>query len=273
MFPSYLLALREGLEAALIIGIVVGALHKTNHTTLMAPVWWGLGTAALLSAAAAVFLTHWGLGMEGTASAAFEGATMLVAAALLTWMLFWMQRHAPDLQQTVTRQAAHAVQRGKAGALFGLAFFAVLREGLELALFLTAAAFTSTAAHTALGALLGLATAAALGWALFTTTLRLDLRRFFQATTVLLFLFAAGLVANGVYEWNEIGWIPVGVERLWNTSALVSDTSLVGSTLHMLFGYRASPSLSALLAYGGYIVAVALGLWLTRRPPLHADTP
>ncbi len=271
MFPSYLLALREGIEAALIIGVVLSALRKTGQAALVSAVWWGVGSAALVGAGAAFLLTRWGLTLEGHASAAFEGATMFAAAGILTWMLFWMKGHAADLQRTVTQRVAAAAGQGSARALYGLAFFAVLREGLELALFLSAAAFTSTAAQTASGALLGLATAALLGWALFTATLRLNLRRFFQVTTVLLFLFAAGLIANGVHEWNEIGWIPAGVEHLWNTAGLLRDASPLGSVLTALFGYRASPSLSAVLAYGGYMATVAAALRLTRRPPAHPD--
>jgi len=272
VLPSYLLALREGLEAALIIGVVLGALRKTGRSALAMPVLWGIGVAAALSTAAAILLTRWGLEMEGKAGLAFEGATMLIAAGILTWVLFWMKSHASTLQRTVASRVAAAAGRGNAGALFGLAFFAVLREGLELALFLTAAAFTSTAAQTASGALLGLATAVVLGWALFAATVRMDIRRFFQVTTALLFLFAAGLVANGVHEWNEIGWIPVWVEHLWNTGAVLSEASPLGSVLKALFGYRAAPSLSVVLAYGGYAGLVAAGLWLTRRPPERSNT-
>ena len=266
MFPGYLLALREGLEAALIIGMVLSALHKTGRRALASAIWWGVGSAALVGVGVAVLLTRWGLTLAGHAGAAFEGATMFAAAGILTWMLFWMKGHAADLQQTVAQRVAAAAGQGNARALYGLAFFAVLREGLELALFLSAAAFTSTAAQTAFGALLGLATAAGLGWALFTATLRLNLRRFFRVTTVLLFLFAAGLVANGVHEWNEIGWIPAGIEHLWNTATLLREASPLGSVLTALFGYRASPSLSAVLAYVGYIAAAATGLRFTHRP-------
>jgi high-affinity iron transporter len=248
MLSAYLLSLREGIEAALVIGIVLGALRQIKRRDLNAPVWSGAGIAALLSTGAAVLLTFLGLELKDPAEAIFEGLTMLLAGGLLTWMIFWMSRKAGAFRNNLESGVARASLGGK-WSLFGLAFLAVLREGVELALFLTAAALTSSAWQTVTGALLGLATAALLGWSLFTTATHLNLQRFFSVTGILLVFFAAGLVARGVHELNDAHWIPTIVAHIWNASRILSDQSAPGQALAALFGYNESPSLTETLAY------------------------
>jgi high-affinity iron transporter len=267
LLSSYILSLREGLEAALIIGMVLGALRQMHRQDLSASVWLGAGSAALLSLATAVLLTRLGLELKDPAEAIFEAITMLLAAGLLTWMIFWMSKQARHLKSNLESGVQAASRTGK-WSLFGLAFLAVLREGVELALFLAAAAFSSSAPQTAPGALLGLGSAALLGWFLFASTLRLDLRRFFQVTGVLLIFFAAGLVAHGLHEFNQLGWVPSVIEHIWNINRILPDQSAFGQVLAALFGYSASPSLTEALAYTGYFGVVLVALWagLSRRP-------
>lgn len=260
MLPSLLLALREGLEAALIIGIVLGALRKIERTDLNATVWRGAGSAALLSVLTAIALNMVGASLEGTAEEIYEGITMLLAAGVLTWMIFWMQRQARTIRSDLEGDVRRAILQNGGGALFTLAFLAVLREGVELALFLTATALTSSAQQTLIGALLGLAIAMVLGWMLFASTVRLNLRHFFQVTSALLLLFAAGLVAHGVHEFNEVGWIPPIIEHVWNTNPILDENSTVGMLLKALFGYNGDPSLSEVIAYVVYAAAVATAL-------------
>jgi high-affinity iron transporter len=259
MLPAYLLSLREGIEAALIVGIVLGALRQMRRTDLSLSVWTGVISAVAISVLVAVVLTTLGLSLEGPAEPIFEGVTVFLAAAVLTWMIFWMSKHSRQIKgelEAGVRQAAFETgQRG----LFLLAFFAVVREGIELALFLAAAVFASSELQTIVGALLGLFTAVLLGWSMFATTVRLDLRRFFQITGILLILFAAGLVASGIHEFNEVGWIPKIVGHVWDLSPILSETSLAGQILKTLFGYNASPSLSSVISYGIYFVAVWFG--------------
>jgi high-affinity iron transporter len=259
MLPAYLLSLREGIEAALIVGIVLSALHQMRRTDLSLSVWIGVISAVAISLLVATVLTILGLSLEGRIEPIFEGVTVFLAAAVLTWMIFWMSTHSRyikgDLEAGVHRAVVETGQRG----LFLLAFFAVVREGIELALFLTAAVFASSELQTIVGALLGLFTAVLLGWSMFATAVRLDLRRFFQVTGILLILFAAGLVASGIHEFNEIGWIPEIVGHVWDLSLILSETSLAGQILKTLFGYNASPSLSSVISYGIYFVAVWFG--------------
>ena len=264
MLPSFILSLREGLEAALVIGIVLGSLRQMQRRDLVISTWLGAGCAALLSVAAALLLTHFGLEMKDPGEAIFEGLTELLAAAILTWMIFWMARQSrtmkTDLEGSVRQASA-----GGGWSLFGLAFVAVLREGVELALFLTAAVFASTSTHlTLLGALLGLATAVLLGWLLFKSTVRLDLRRFFQVTGILLVVFAAGLVVRAVGELVIAGWLPPLIDHLWDLGKVLSEDSLLGQSLGVLFGYTASPNLVQMLAYLAYFIAVLVGLQLNR---------
>lgn len=260
MLPSYLLSLREGLEAALIIGILLGALRKLNRAGLAPVVWGGAFSAAALSLLAALGLNAIGARLEGSVEVVFEGVTMLLAAGVLTWMIFWMRRQARTLKGELEADVRKATMQSGRRALFVLAFIAVLREGIELALFLTAAALTVGNQSTLAGAALGLGTSILLGWSLFASIVKLDLRRFFLVTGALLILFAAGLVAHGVHEFNEIGWIPALVEHVWDVNFVLDEQSFVGQILKALFGYNGNPSLSEVLAYVAYFAGIGLAL-------------
>jgi high-affinity iron transporter len=266
MFASFLLALREGLEAALIVGIVLGALRKIHRSNLSSSVWQGVFAAVGVSALAGLALTWMGAAFEGRAEEIFEGITMLAAALLLTWMIVWMQRQSAHLQKELESGVARAsAGQGNRWALFWLSFLAVGREGLELVLFLAAARMATSAFQTYLGALLGLAVAFALGWAFFASSKRMSLRLFFNVTSVLLVLFAAGLLAHGVHELNEARVIPPVIEEVWNINPILDEKHPVGQLLTALFGYNGNPSLTELLAYGVYFIS-AWAYW--RKAPL-----
>lgn len=260
MFASLLLSLREGLEAALIIGILLGTLKKIQREDLSPTIWAGTLSAAFLSLLAAIGLNAMGVAFEGEAEEIFEGITMLLAAGVLTWMIFWMARQARNLKNELEADVRKAALQTSKTPLFSLAFLAVIREGIELALFLTAATFASDSRQTLIGAVLGLALAIALGWGLFKATLRLNLQKFFQVTGFLLLLFAAGLVAHGVHEFNEVGWIPAIIEHVWDINHILNEKSTLGEILKALFGYNGNPSLSEVLAYVVYFIGISLGL-------------
>ena len=272
MFASLLLSLREGLEAALVIGIVLGVLAKLNRTDLNQTVWRGAFAAAALSLGAAAGLNLLGMEFEGQGEQIFEGLVMFLAAGVLTWMIFWMQRTAGNLKREIEAKTRSAVRGQGGAALFALAFLAVFREGIELALFLLAVQQTSNPLQVLAGAALGLAGAAALGWMLFRSTRRLNLRSFFRVTNVLLIVFAAGLVAYGVHEFNEAGIIPAIVDPLWDINPILSDKSQVGLVLKALLGYNGNPSLTEVLAYLGYVGVVA-ALVFRRKPVALAAAP
>src|SRR5829696_3648627 len=278
MLPTYLLSLREGLEAALIIGIVLGAVNKIRRTDLVPTVWLGTLSAVGVSILTAFILTTFGMSLEDPGEAIFEGITMLIAAGILTWMIFWMGKQARFLKSELEAGVNKAAASAGKSAVFWLAFVAVVREGIELALFITAAFFagnqggvTSDIIQTLVGTILGVGTAALLSWTLFATTVRLDLRRFFQVTGFLLILFAAGLVAHGVHEFNEVGWIPSIVEHVWNLDAVISESSLAGQLLQTLFGYNSSPALTEMITYVLYLAIVSI-LWRRDNKPRVAAT-
>ena len=216
MLPGFLLSLREGLESALIIGIVLGVLHKIQRPDLKTFVWGGSVSAIILSIAAAVLLIKLGAELEGTAEEIFEGIAMLLAAGILTWMIFWMRAHTDTLKTDLEANVRQATLRSGMGPIFLLAFLSVVREGLELVLFLVAAQMTSDGLQTLFGALIGLGTATLIGWIIFATTRNLPLKRFFQVTNMLLILFAAGLVAHGIHGFNEAGIIPPIIDHVWD---------------------------------------------------------
>jgi high-affinity iron transporter len=262
MLAGFLLALREGIEAALIISIVLGMLRKMQRPDRVRVVWLGVAGAALISVGVAIILNVIGAEFEGAAAQAFEGLTMLFAAAVLTWMIFWMQKQGRQIQQGLEADVREALSGGQTVALFSVAFLAVLREGIELALFLTAVNFSTPIVGGEapilgwLGGILGLIAAAILGWLLYESAIKLNLRRFFQYTSIVLILFAAGLVGSAVHEFNELGWIPAVVEHVYDLNPIVPTTSTAGEFLKALFGYNANPSLTEMLAYIAFFVVV-----------------
>ncbi|HEY79703.1 MAG TPA: iron permease [Caldilineae bacterium] len=260
MLASTLLALREGLEAALIIGVIIGALYKLGRGRLIPAVWMGTAAAGLLSFLAALILYRFGMSLEGSFEKVFEGATMLLAAGVLTWMIFWMKRQSAGMKSALEAEVSAAGEQTPFRSLFFLAFITIIREGIELSLFLTAAAFSQGGMQALLGAALGLTAAAVLGWLLYASSLRLNLQAFFNITSVLLLIFAAGLVAHGVHEFNEIGWIPAIIDPIWNMNHILDEKSALGEILKALFGYNGNPSLTETLAYVSYIAVIAIAL-------------
>lgn len=257
MVASFLLSLREGLEAALIIGIVLGVLTKFHRPGLKKKVWYGVAAAILMSLLSGGLLNLLGVQFEGRGEAIFEGVVLLLAAALLTWMVFWMQRSAETLKSDLEQKTRKVADQQDNRALFSLAFLAVFREGIELALFLMAVQQTANPFSVLTGALIGLMAAVLLGWGLFSSTRRLNLQTFFRVTNLILILFAAGMVAYGVHELNEAGIIPAVIENVWNINGLLDEKSTIGLLLKAMFGYNGNPSLSEVLTYLLYLGGIS----------------
>jgi len=276
MLASALITFREGLEAALVVGIVLGYLRKMGHSEQQRHVWWGVIAAVAVSLAAALGLQAVGAGFEGRGEEIFEGVTMLLAAGVLTWMIFWMQSQSRQIRGRLEADVEQAITRRGSRGLFFLAFVAVVREGIETALFLGATVMSTSPGETLIGGLLGLVVAVVLGWLVFTASVRLDLGGFFRVTSALLLLVAAGLVAHGVHELQEAAVLPVVVEHLWNLNPVLSETSTAGTMLKSLFGYNGNPSLLEVVSYAVYGLTVGLlliarsGLPATRTRPARA---
>jgi len=259
MIASALLSLREGLEAALIIGIVLGVLRKSGRPDLNRPLWAGVISAFILSIIAALVLRAVDEELEGKTEQIFEGVTLILATGVLTWMIFWMRSQSRSMKSQLESHVNKVTSLGGSGGLFFLAFIAVLREGIELSLYLTAASLTLTGIQTLVGAVSGLVIAGLLGFLIYTSALRLNLQRFFQITGVLLILFAAGLIAHSVAEFNEAGIIPAVISPIWNLNPVLNDHSVIGTIFSTLFGYHGSPSLTEALGYASYVL---ITLWL-----------
>jgi high-affinity iron transporter len=200
--------LREGFEASLIVGIVLAFLNRAGRREAFWPVWLGTLSALAISVAAAVVLFAVGAELEGRSEALFEGVGMLAAAGLLTWMIFWMRRQARTIRRELEQQVEHALATGSALALALVAFVAVLREGVETALFLFGSVEGANKLVASTSAAIGLALAVVLGYLFYRGSARLDLRRFFTVTSVLLLLFAGWLVVSGLEELSEAGVLP-----------------------------------------------------------------
>ena len=257
---AFVLSLREGLEAALIVGILLGALRRFGRDELGRFIWSGVAVAAGLSAAVAVGLVTAGIELDGRAEQIFEGVMLILAAAFLTGMIFWMQRQGATWRGSLAADVQASAATG-GWAMFAVAFLAVAREGIELALLLVATALQGSFAATGLGVALGLGVAVGFGTLLYRGVLRLNLAVFFRITNALLLLFAAGMIGLAAHELIEAGQLPAIVEPLWNFNLILSDQSAPGALLRSLFGYNSAPTLTEALAYLAYLGAIGWALW------------
>lgn len=264
MLPSLLLTLREGLEAALIVGIIFGILRRLERQDLRGLAWTAIAAASGLSLALAGVLHIAGAEFEGQGEMLFEGITMLLAVGVLTWMIFWMRRQARFIESRLETEMRGAIRHGHSWALFSVVFLAVFREGVETALFLTAANVASgDGLATLIGGVIGLAGAVLIGWGIYVGAARLNVRRFFDVTSVLLLIFAAGLFAHSLHEFEEAGWLPAIAEEVWDLKPILSDTSTVGSMLRVLAGYNDAPTLLEVVGYLAYwtVALIAANRW------------
>ncbi len=273
MLAPFLIMLREGLEAALIVGIIASYLHRTGRAGWLPVVWVGVLLAVALSLFAGAALLLVSAEFPQKAQEAFEAAIGLVAVGVLTWMVFWMRRAARSIRSGLQAdiERAMAAPEGATWALMGMAFFAVAREGLESVFFLLAIFQQSPGASGPLAALGGVAVAVVFGLLIYRGGVRINLRHFFRWTGIFILFVAAGLLASVLRNLHEAG--------LWNSlQGVVFDLSeglpvsgLVGTVLSGLFGYDDTPTLGELLAWALYL-AVTLFLFLRPHPlPVAAD--
>ncbi len=222
--------LREGFEASLIVGIVLAFLNRTGRRDGFVAVWTGALAALALSIAVGIGLFAVGAELEGRAEYVFEGITMLAAAALLTWMIFWMRRQARSIRKDLEGQVTSALATGSSLALGLVAFLGVAREGIETSLFLFSSVEGTNAVISLVSAAVGLLAAIGLGYAFYRGSSRLDLRKFFTITSGLLLVFAGWLLAMGLHELAEAGVFPESEPLL-----VVAFVALAAPTLWFYF--------------------------------------
>lgn len=255
MGPTFVLLLREGLEAALIVGILLAYLVAVGKRDRVRSVWLGVAAALAVSAlvGAALFATR--SRFEGRSEEIFEGLASLAAVAVLTGMVFWMRSNAINLKRSLQERVSEALNVPGDIALASVAFLVVVREGIETSLFLFAIVRQVGFVGGLIGAALGLAVAIALGAGIYQGGIRINLRIFFTWTGAILLVIAAGLLAFGLHELIEAGVFPAGVEEIWNLTFLPDDSG-VGEFLKTLVGYNANPALTEFAAWAGYLVVV-----------------
>lgn len=271
MIQSLLITFREGLEMALVVVIVLAYLKAIGQTRFWAHAWAGTLVAVALSVliGAGIFIA--GGEFEGRAEQLFEGVTMLVAVAVLSWMIIWMRTQSVHIRAELQRKVDTALITGSGLAIALVPFIAVLREGVETSLFMVAASETASHAEAAIGGGAGLLLAIAVGWAFYRWGRRVNLRMFFNVTGVLLIFVAAGLLAHGIHELQEAEVIPTLNEHVWDMSAVLSDSEGIGEWLKGLFGYNANPSIEEVLAYPLFLAAALF--YFFRPVPVSAPQP
>lgn len=255
MITSAIITFRETLEVVLVIGIILAYLYEIKRKDYNKFVWSGVISGLVLSVITAFIFKFFIGEFEGRAEQIFEGASMFVAAILLTYMIFWMikKSYVKELQEKVSKKIEMEHKIG----LFFLSLVAVLREGVETVIFLGAANFVSKE-NNIIGALIGIVIALILGYLFFFSIKRINLKVFFGITSILLILFAAGLVAHGIHEFQEATLLPLTIEHVWDTNNIINENSNLGGILKSLFGYNGDPSLLEVISYFGYLVFVIL---------------
>ena len=276
MVAAFILFLREGLEASLIVSILFAALRQLGQLHQARAVWTGILLAILGSLAGGVAIYITVREYDGsTFQTVFETITYLLAVVLLTTMTFWMQKNSRNLKKDITAKASLA---GSGFALGLLAFTTVGREGLETAVFMLAFAFQTNWQLLLLGALLGLLASIGLCVLIYRLGYKLDYRIFFRVMGILLLIFAAGLLGNAVQNMQELGWLPFGMTTMWSTAHFLSESSTVGDILHTFLGYAEAPTMLQGLLYATYLIVIgSIFFRMTRKPvinrPAHAPAP
>ncbi|HVQ93825.1 MAG TPA: iron uptake transporter permease EfeU [Mycobacteriales bacterium] len=268
MLPTFVIGLREGLEAALIVGIVAAFLRKRGQPHLLRWVLAGIAAAVTICAAAGIALELVSRDLPQRQQEGLETVIGAVAVAMVTYMVVWMRRHSRDLKGQLEGAAGAALATGSGWALVLMAFLAVFREGLETVVFLLAA-FNETdgGGSAAIGASLGIVIAIGLGYAIYRGGVRLNLSRFFRATGVVLVLVAAGLVLTALHTAHEAGWLNVGQQRTVDLSGVVRPGSVQASLLTGVLGLQPRPVLIELVGWLVYLVPLLLYVaWPPGRP-------
>ena len=266
MLASFLIMLREGFEAALVIAILYSYLRRSGRAELLGPLWAGIGAAFVVVLALGVAV-HLGMDeLVGVARQRAFAATMLLAAGVLTWMIFWMRKHSRAMKGELEGSMDHAIdaRSNVKVAVVAAAFLAVLREGFEATLFLIATATQESGENVLLGGIAGLVVAGALGWMVVVGGKRLPMKQFFAVTAWVLFLFAAGLLARAVMFLQSTGDLGIVLNNVYDLTAVhwLTQDSEVGRFLAAMFGWDPRPSIEQVLVWVGYVAIVG---WLFQR--------
>jgi high-affinity iron transporter len=275
MLATLVIFLREGVEASMIIAILLAYLNRIGRREHFRDVFIGVGAALILATAGGAVAYATIRSYDGSrVQTIFETATFLVAATVLTYMTFWMRNHARSLSKELRARADAALDGRARWGLGLLAFQAVGREGLETVVFTLAIILSTSAASALGGAVIGLAGALGIAFVIYRLGHKLNLARFFTVIGVLLMIFAAGLLADSVENLQELGWLPVLNAPMWHSARLLSENSAFGDVLHSFFGYSDAPTPLQFLVYLGYLaIVIVTYLGLRGRAGRRAERP
>ncbi|MFJ7265661.1 iron uptake transporter permease EfeU [Streptomyces sp. NPDC099050] len=261
MFSNYLIGLREGLEASLVVCILIAYLVKTGNKAKLGPLWLGVGLAAALSLAFGAGLEFGTQELTFTAQEAIGGTLSIVAVCLVTWMVFWMKRTARHLKAELHGKLDAALSMGT-GALVATAFLAVGREGLETSLFVWRSVHAAgDGAGPLIGVLLGIGSSILLGWLFYRGALRINLSKFFTWTGAMLVVVAAGVLAYGVHDLQEADFLPGLNNKAFDISETIPPDSWYGTLLKGTFNFQPDPTVLQVIVWALYLVPV-LALFL-----------
>ncbi len=263
MLPTFVIGLREGVEAALIVGIIAAFLRQEGRRDALRHVWVGVAIAIAICLGLGLGLDLLNQQLPQRQQEMLETVIGLAAVSIVTFMIFWMRRHARMIKSELQRSAGSALRSGSAWALIGMAFFAVLREGVETAVFLLAVfQGASDPLAAGLGALLGIALAIVIGVGIYHGGTRLDLARFFRLTSVVLVFVAAGLLASAAHTAWEAGWLTSLQGQAVDLSWLVVPGTWSSSLLTGMLGLQSVMTEAEAIAYLAYLVPMlAFVLW------------
>lgn len=256
MLSSFFIAFREGLEAFLIIGIIISYLMKIGEKRYVKHVIYGV-VAAIASSIGIAYIFELLLGgFEGKIEEIFEGAVMLLAVVVLTYMIFWMNRQAKNIRSDIEMSVEKAINKGRVFSLLFLGFIVVFREGAETVLFFRAISYQVNSTELIIGGMSGILSSIVLAVIFFVTTKKVNLSAFFKITGILIMLIAAGLFSTAIHEFQEAGIFPVIRDNIYDLSKILSKDSIAGGILKSLFGYNPSPSLLVTITYSMYLVLI-----------------
>ena len=259
MLPTFVIGLREGLEAALIVGIIAAFLGQQGRRDALRLVWFGTAVAVAICVGVAIVLQVISSDLPQRQQEGLETVVGALAVCMVTYMIIFMRRHARGLKKDLEGAAASALASGSSRALVAMAFLAVLREGFETAVFLLATFQASGNASTSwLGALLGIGLAAAIGYAIYKGGVRLNLARFFRVTGLVLVVVAAGLVMTAFHTASEAGWLMVGQAQAFDLSWLVRPGTPVSSLLTGVLGIQPFPAWIEVIAWLAYLIPMVV---------------
>ena len=275
MLPTFVIGLREGLEAALIIGIIAAFLLQRGERRALTWMWAGVGLAAALCIGIALAFQAIDRSLPHDGQETLASVMALLAVAGVTYMIVWMRRHSRDLKRSLESHAETALLDGSTWALVGLAFFAVIREGLETAVFLIAAFKNSSDPRaTGTGAVLGIVIALALGYGIYKGGVRINLSRFFRITGFILVLVAAGLLASSAHAAAEAGWLTVGQASAVNLTWLIAPGTVRASLITGMLGVQPVPTVAEVVLWLAYAIPMSLYvLWPHGRAPAKRPVP